>query len=413
MHIKKSLLLSLMLLSTAMLYAQEQRKVVYIIADGISADVIEQAQTPNLREISNQGSYLRAYQGGEAGAYNESPTISAVGYNNILTGVWYNKHNVPDNTIEAPNYNYPSIFRVLKDAYPEKTIGIFSSWQDNRTKLIGEGLPATGNIQMDYAFDGLELDTVGYPHDKERQFMSAIDQAVSEHAAKTIITKGPDLSWVYLEFTDDMGHMYGDSPAYSAAVEKMDAQVGLIWQAVKKRAADNGEDWMIMITTDHGRDEKTGKDHGGQTFRQRSAWLISNKVFENSYSSYCKPSVVDIYPTIANFLHIDLPKESLWELDGVTLMGDVALAHPQVHYFQDQLDISWTALDNAGDVKVWISTTNNKKTGGTDHYQQVGTFRLKDKHAVISVKDYPSDFYKVVLETEKNTVNRWIHTDND
>ncbi|QNL47939.1 alkaline phosphatase family protein [Olivibacter sp. SDN3] len=412
MHIKKSLLLPLMLFSTAILYAQEQRKVVYIIADGISADVIEQAQTPNLREISTQGSYLRVYQGGEAGAYNESPTISAVGYNNILTGVWYNKHNVPDNNIEAPNYHYPSIFRVLKDAYPEKTIGIFSSWQDNRTKLIGEGLPATGNIQMDYAFDGLELDTLRYPHDKERQFMSVIDQAVSENAAKTIQEEGPDLSWVYLEFTDDMGHMHGDSPAYSAAVEKMDAQVGLIWQAIKKRAADTGEDWMIMITTDHGRDEKTGKGHGGQTFRQRSAWLVCNKVLENPYSRYGKPSVVDLYPTIANFLNIEIPKESLWELDGVTLMDDIAIAHPQAYYFQEQLDISWTALDDNGEVNIWISTTNNKKTGGSDHYQHIGAFPLRDKHAVIPVKDYPSDFYKVVLETEKNTVNRWIVNDS-
>lgn len=405
-------LILLLVYVAAPVNAQKQKKVVYMIVDGIAADVIEQANTPNLREISRQGSYLRAYQGGEKGTYTESPTISAVGYNNVLTGVWYSKHNVPDNDIKAPNYHYPSIFRLLKNTYPEKKIGIFSSWQDNRTKLIGEGLSETGNIKMDYAFDGLELDTVRFPHDKARTFMSAIDQAVSEHAAKTIEEEGPDLSWVYLEFTDDMGHMHGDSPAYTAAIEKMDKQVGLIWQAIKKREKNSEEEWMIVVTTDHGRDEQDGKGHGGQTFRQRSGWIISNKLLANNYAKFQYPSAVDIFPTIAAFMEINIPKETLKELDGTKLMGDVAIAKPEVHYFQDQLDITWAALKDIGEVTVWVSTTNKQKLGGEDVYQSMGTFQLKNRHAVFSMKDYPSKFYKVVLETKENTVNRWIYVNN-
>lgn len=405
-------LILLLVYVAAPVSAQKQKKVIYMIVDGIAADVIEQANTPNLREISRQGSYLRAYQGGEKGTYSESPTISAVGYNNVLTGVWYAKHNVPDNDIKAPNYYYPSIFRLLKNAYPEKKMGIFSSWQDNRTKLIGEGLSETGNIKMDYVFDGLELDTVRFPHDKARTFMSVIDQTVSEHAAKTIEKEGPDLSWVYLEFTDDMGHMHGDSPIYTAAIEKMDTQVGLIWQAIKKREKNSEEEWMIVVTTDHGRDEQNGKGHGGQTFRQRSGWIISNKLLANNYAKFQYPSAVDIFPTIATFMEINIPKETLRELDGTKLMGDVAIAKPEVHYFQDQLDISWTALKDIGEVTVWVSTTNKQKSGGEDIYQSMGTFPLKNRHTVLSVKDYPSKFYKVVLETKENTVNRWVYVNS-
>lgn len=388
--------------------AQQQKKVVYIIVDGIAADVIEQANTPNLTEISRQGTYMRAFQGGEVGAYNESPTISAVGYNNVLTGVWYNKHNVPDNDIKSPNYNYPSIFRLLKDAYPQKKIGVFSSWQDNRTKLIGEGLAQTGNIKMDYAFDGLELDTNNYPHDKKRDFMAAIDEAVSKSAAETIEEKAPDLSWVYLEYTDDMGHMYGDSPQYTVAIEKMDKQVGRIWQAIKKRQASSKEEWMIIITTDHGRDEATGQGHGGQSFRQRSGWIISNKTLNNSYAKLLYPSAVDILPTIAQFMDISIPENTQRELDGIKLIGEVAIAKPQVNYFRKQLDISWMPLKENGEVKIWVSTTNNQRKGEKDTYQLMGTFPLKNKNAVISVKDLPSSFYKIVLETNQNMVNRWV-----
>ncbi|UKJ07772.1 hypothetical protein [Solitalea lacus] len=52
---------------------------------------------------------------GEKGGYSETPTISAVGYNSLLTGVWFNKHNVPDNDIKNPNYNYQKIFRLFKE----------------------------------------------------------------------------------------------------------------------------------------------------------------------------------------------------------------------------------------------------------------------------------------------------------
>lgn len=389
-------------------YAQRQKKVVYIIADGISADAIEQANTPNLQAISRQGTYIRAYQGGEAGEYNQSPTISAVGYNNILTGVWYHKHNVPDNEIQAPNYNYPSIFRLLKNANPNKKIGIFSSWLDNRTKLIGEGLPQTANIKMDYIFDGLELDTLRYPHDKERDFMAAIDDAVSGAAARTIQENAPDLSWVYLEYTDDMGHMYGDSHQYTQAIERMDKQVGRIWQAIQTREKQYNEEWMILITTDHGRDEATGKGHGGQSYRQRSGWIVGNKAFDNAYTRLLYPSAVDMLPTIAEFMGIEVPESTKRELDGVSLLGEVAIAKPQAHSFQHTLDITWIPLKQQGEVTIWISTTNQHKEGGEDIYKQVGTFSLQDKRALISVKDIPSSFYKVVLETRENTVNRWV-----
>ncbi len=68
--------------------------------------------------------------------------------------------------IKAPNYNYWNIFRYLKSQYPNKKTAIFSSWLDNRTKLVGEGMPAAGGIYLDYHLDSLELDTIRFPHDQ-------------------------------------------------------------------------------------------------------------------------------------------------------------------------------------------------------------------------------------------------------
>ena len=168
------------------------RKVVFVIVDGIAADVIEKQPTPFLDAIAKAGGYTRAHVGGEKGGYSQTPTISAVGYNSLLTGTWVNKHNVWDNDIKAPNYNYWTLFRFLKEQFPQKKTAVFSSWEDNRTKLVGENLPATGTIKLTHHFDGLELDTIHYPHDRKRDFMHRIDEAVVANAVDLIRKEAPD-----------------------------------------------------------------------------------------------------------------------------------------------------------------------------------------------------------------------------
>lgn len=401
------ILLLTVFISTTVL-AQTKKKAVFIIVDGIPADVIEKINTPMLDSIAKVGGYNRIHVGGEKDGYSQTPTISAVGYNSLLTGTWVNKHNVWDNDIAAPNYNYPTIFRLLKTQAPQKKIAVFSSWLDNRTKLVGDGLAVTQQLKVDYHFDGLELDTVTYPHDREKKYMNRIDEAVVVKAAECIKNQSPDLSWVYLEYTDDMGHRYGDSKQFYDAVELMDKQVGQVWQAVQHRMQHFNEDWQIYITTDHGRDAATGKGHGGQSERERTTWIVTNAKGLNSYFKSGKASIVDILPSIASFMGISIPKEQKMEMDGISLTGNLSVTDMNAHYENGAIYVDWNTAVNNGNVKLWLATSNNYKTGGKDQYTLVQTVPVKNGKTMISVKDKPSKFYKIVIETSTNYLNRWI-----
>jgi hypothetical protein len=374
--------------------------------DGIPADVIEKLNTPNIDAIAKQGGFVHAVVGGEKDGYSQTPTISAVGYNTVLTGTWVNKHNVWDNDIADPNYHYKTIFRLLKEQHPASKTAIFSSWLDNRTKLVGDRKPETGNIPVDYHVDSLEYDTVNFPHDKQSDYMLKIDETVTDSATAYIRNVAPNLSWVYLEYTDDMGHAHGDSPEYYRAIELMDKKIGRLWQAIQYRQQQFHEDWLIVITTDHGRDSATGHNHGGQSARERLGWIATNAKRLNAH--FKNASIADIMPTIATFLDLRIPRDDAMEVDGTSLVGKPGATDPQLTRSGNQLLVKWKKGNVKGNAKLWLATTNNYKSGGKDVYTLAATVPLSKEKAVLDIKDKPSSFYKVVIETPVNFLNRWL-----
>lgn len=384
------------------------KKAVYIIIDGVPADQIERLRTPTIFEIASRGAYSRAYTGGEVGGYSQTPTISAIGYTNLLTSTWLNKHNVDGNSNLKPNYNYRTIFRIAKDQPREYKTAIYSSWTDNRTVLLGEGKPETGHLKIDYVKDSYDLDTIRFPKKDKDLHIFDIDEQVSKDAAQGIREDAPDLSWVYLWYTDDAGHIAGNGAYFDEYVMKADAQVARVWEAVKYREANFDEEWMIVVTTDHGRGEN-GYGHGGQSWRERTTWISTN-VPVNDYFTSGNLAIIDIAPSISRYLGMTVPDNVLWEQDGISFIGKTDIYDLQTLPYDNAVALSWKYCAGEVPVTVYAATDNKYKEGGKDEWIKVAEVPAGTTGFNVNLGNLPvSKFYKFVVQAPGNHLNRWVN----
>lgn len=100
------------------------------------------------------------------------------------------------------------------------------------------------------------------------------------------------------------------------------------------------------------------------------------------------------------------------ELDGVPLLNEISVAHPEVHLKDHALLVSWEAYQTHEEVKIWLANTNQFKTlGKMDDYVLIGESDISKQEYAIPLPKKKEKFYKVVIEGKYNMVNRWIQID--
>ncbi len=89
-----------------------------------------------------------------------------------------------------------------------------------------------------------------------------------------------DFVFVIYEDTDSAGHDYGftyNNPTYKEAFNTMDAYGYEVIKAIEARETYETEDWLIIVTSDHGGIE-TG--HGGPSIQERMTFVVMNKEWD-------------------------------------------------------------------------------------------------------------------------------------
>ena len=127
--------------------------------------------------------------------------------------------------------------------------------------------------------------------------------------------------------------MYGgDSPEYEAAIERTDENLGLILDAVAEReepceggnTTACGENWTIIVVTDHGHQPQQGIGHGFQSPRETETFVIVNGPqfdTENCVTTCARFNpdyeIVDVTPTVLSLFGAPQDRRS----DGVPLQS--------------------------------------------------------------------------------------------
>ncbi len=236
------LLYILFLLSVTITVQAKENKVLIIGIDGCRPDALVVANTPNIDKLIANASY-------SLDAINEGTTISGPSWSAMLTGVWQEKHGVVDNSFTGENYEqYPHFFKYVEQYNPELHTASICQWGPINDHIANQFADYVKNVSGEIQ---LISETVNY-----------------------LSNNNPDALFIHFDDVDGAGHGFGYGPhvpQYLVAIEEVDAGIGQILNALEARSNYAEEDWLIIVSTDHG---GIGYGHGGNSIEERNVFII-------------------------------------------------------------------------------------------------------------------------------------------
>lgn len=269
-------------------------KVLVIGLDGALLNRIKDADAPNLDALMASGltSVSPLY------ANPMAPTLSGPGWSTIITGVWPDKHRVKDNAFTGHAFaQYPDFLTRIETAKPGLSTYAVASWN-----------PVTDTIFS------AKVDTrVSTPE-------AEYDTGTTSRAVAELAGGNRDAVFVHLDNVDHAGHSHGAaSKQYLDAIHGVDTQVGQLVAAVRGRATHASEDWLIMITADHGHTDAGG--HGGSSAAERQTFLIASGGSVTPGSTRYDIRMPDV--AASALAHLGIAVDPAWGLDGRPLQQPV------------------------------------------------------------------------------------------
>ncbi|MBM3216765.1 metalloenzyme superfamily, partial [Candidatus Poribacteria bacterium] len=107
-------------------------------------------------------------------------------------------------------------------------------------------------------------------------------------------------------------HTYSpESPGYLRQLSETDGHVGRIVGAVRNRPTYADEDWLVIVTTDHGGSER---GHGKDIPEHRTVFVLLEGPSVQAGSLDGGVNIADVGVTA--LVHLGVPVEPSWEMDG-------------------------------------------------------------------------------------------------
>lgn len=273
---------------------QVSKKVLLIGIDGVRVDILAGARTPTIDSLKAAGFFSDE-------AKTRGRTMSGPGWSSMLTGVWTAKHRVNGNDLSGNDYAaWPDFLTRIERLRPERHTFAVIDWPplgttDSGGPLLSDAIDVKRNL------------------DGERDGYRYADSASVELAAAHLSSADVDAAFVYLGEVDVLGHATNSRAAeYREAIERADAHVAQLLAALRSRPEWEAEDWLILLGTDHGRNDAGG--HGGGSPSETTIFYLASGPSVEAGRPDCPPEIVDVAATA--LAHLGLGPDPVRELDG-------------------------------------------------------------------------------------------------
>lgn len=244
-----------------------EKKVLVLGYDGGRADALalldgETNDSAISYLLASGGNAQIAYCGGvNYPTINKQDTSTAPGWCSILTGEWADVTGVTGNGVVKSNDHLSLLTTLVEDEKADSS-AFYVSWN--------------GHFSADdstYVLEKQYTEEKGLPvvfsdaDDDDGTFANTLADVQQADCSDFIFT--------IFEYPDHIGHDTGfciDNPDYAAAFKECDAQCKRIIDAVEARETYESEDWLIILTSDHG-GYNTG--HGALTIQERMTFVVT------------------------------------------------------------------------------------------------------------------------------------------
>lgn len=244
-----------------------EKKAIIIGYDGCRADVLTEMLDGKsaIDVLADEGASINlAYCGGmNYPAENTQDTSTAPGWCSILTGVWADEHGITANDI-TKSLEYKTLLTSLVEKNIIDSSSFITKWKghfDRNNATYLEEKDYCENNNLNVSFNRCKNDEASHEY--------TLNEIKKSDCA--------DFIFVIYEPTDSTGHNYGftiNNPRYKEAFKTADNYGFETLNAIKQRDTYETEDWLIIITSDHG---GIGTNHGGSSIQERMTFIVTNK----------------------------------------------------------------------------------------------------------------------------------------
>ena len=237
-------------------------KILLIGIDGlILPTALDSGRAPTLAGIKSAGHFTQMTM--------DAPTLSGPGWSTLLTGSSHEQHAVTNNYFVGHNLlNRPDL--LSRAFYQDQTTTTFAAagWPP-LVDPVGIGPVIHERREQQRANQHRVISRDGETYGYQR-----IDAEIADAAVYAMEKFGPDVSFIYFCDADEIGHSKGVTGVhYLEAINRVDEHLFRLHKAITERAEKLGEQWLIVLTTDHGHVDEGG--HGGDSPQERASFVIA------------------------------------------------------------------------------------------------------------------------------------------